>query len=75
MNVDFTGTPLEASVTFNTAQPSAAYVVTLGVTSTGRGYTPRIRNKTTGGFTIRLGSNNKTPLVSVDWAVSNQANP
>lgn len=75
VNVDFTGTPLEASVTFNTAQPSATYVVTLGVTSTGRGYTPRIRNKTTGGFTIRLGSNNKTPLVSVDWAVSNPANP
>jgi hypothetical protein len=75
LNADFTGTPLEASVTFNTAQASAAYVVRIGVTSTGRGYTPRIRNKTTGGFTIRLGSNNKTPLVSVDWAVSDPANP
>lgn len=75
LNADFTGTPLEAAVVFSTAFATADYAVTLGVVSNGRGYTPRVRNKTTGGFTIRLGSNNKTPLVSVDWTAQDEANP
>lgn len=75
LNADFVGNPLEAAVTFNTSFGSADYVVTLGVTSTGRGYTPRVLNKTVSGFTIRLGSNNKAQLVSVDWAAQPEVNP
>lgn len=75
LNADFTGTPLEAAVVFTTPFATSTYTVTLGVVSTGRGYTPRIRNKTTGGFTIRLGSNNKAALVSVDWQAQDESNP
>lgn len=75
LNAAFTGTPLEAAVTFTTPFADATYAITLGVITTGRGYTPRVLNKAASGFTIRLGSNNKTPLISVDWRASDEANP
>lgn len=71
----FGGTPLQATVAFNTAYASADYVVQLTPVTTGRGYNVRVLNKTVSGFTIRLGSNNSGPLVSVDWATDVAANP
>jgi hypothetical protein len=75
LNADFNGNPLVAAVTFTTPFADATYAVTLGPVTTGRGYSPRVLNKTAAGFTIRLGSNNKTALISVDWRASDEANP
>ncbi len=71
----FAGTPRIATVAFTTAYPSTNYVVGLTPVTTGRGYSVRVLNKTVSGFTIRLGSNNTTPLVSVDWHTDLPNNP
>jgi hypothetical protein len=74
LNAAFVGNPLEAPVVFTTPFADATYTITLGVVGT-RGYSPRILNKAATGFTIRLGSNNSAPLVSVDWHAADEANP
>jgi hypothetical protein len=72
----FSGTPQTASVSFNTNFASANYAITLGVVSSStRRYVPVAQSKAVGGFTINLGSNNKTDLVSVDWVAIPDTNP
>ena len=64
----FSGSPKKATITFATAYSSTAYSVTLGIDSTSNAsWSPKIESKTTGGFTINLGSSNVTNLVEVSW--------
>lgn len=72
----FSGAPMTASVSFNTVFASANYAVTFGVVSSStRQYVPVATSKAAGGFTINLGSNNKTDLISVDWIAIPDTNP
>lgn len=56
------------TVAFSTAFPAATYSVTItSVTTANKTYAPVVESKTSGGFTINLGTATKTDLVEVCW--------
>lgn len=68
LEADFSGSPMTATVSFATAYPDTNYSITLGVEgSSNKHWAPGYNSKTTGGFTIELGSNSKANLVEVSW--------
>jgi hypothetical protein len=66
----FAGTPKKATVTFGAAMPNTNYSITLTcLTANSRTFAPTSESKTTGGFTINIGSNVTTDLTEVGWQV------
>lgn len=64
----FSGSPMSATVSFGGAFPDTDYSITLGVEgSSNKHWAPGYNSKTTGGFTIDLGSNSKANLVEISW--------
>lgn len=64
----FSGSPKVATVTFSSAFSDNNYSVTVDAeTATSVGYSPKVKNKTSAGFDVDLGSGNIANLVEVGW--------
>ena len=70
----FSGTPKKAIVAFGTPFPDTNYAVNADACTMGDGvYVLALESKTASGFTINLGSDDKTDLSEVGWqALENQ---
>lgn len=67
----FTGAPMQTTVSFGTAFPDTNYAIQLTAEGSGnKHWSPQYNSKTSGGFTIELGSNDKTNLVEVSWTAT-----
>lgn len=75
-SASFTGTPKTATVTYSTAFSDTLYspVITCE-TKNGTTFTAVVESLTAGGFTINMGANDITDLISVRWvAIKNEEN-
>ena len=65
---DFSGAPMEATVTFANSFADTNYNITLTAEgSANKHWSPQYNSKAVGGFTIKLGSNSKVNLIEVSW--------